>query len=102
VSLTRYSLEAAYPLVLCRRKLFVRLEAECSVGVLRRLFCELQLLITVVFAANFSIVMLASGVRQKVVRAWLSISRSKKPSTWSTTSSRPRKITHGNNAKSPW
>jgi hypothetical protein len=71
VSLTRYSLEAAYPLELSRRKLFVRLEAECSVGVWRRLFGELQLLITVAFAASFSIVMLASGVRQKVVRAWL-------------------------------
>jgi hypothetical protein len=32
-----------------------------------------QLLITVVFAANFSIVMLASGVRRRVVRAWLGV-----------------------------
>jgi voltage-gated potassium channel len=32
-----------------------------------------QLLITVVLAANLSIAMLASGVRQKVVRAWLGV-----------------------------
>jgi hypothetical protein len=31
------------------------------------------LLITVVFAANLSIVMLASGVRRRVVRAWLGV-----------------------------
>jgi hypothetical protein len=31
------------------------------------------LLITVVFAANFSIVMLASGVRRTVVRVWLGV-----------------------------